>query len=584
MNILNTLSDAQILKSKRALKKQLLLNEDLTEKKIALLSGSTIGEIQPIYELYLLSHGIKPTFFIGQYNRYYEEAVFCDSSLGEFAPDLIYVHTSNFNIDKWPNPTDSEEQVLSLLNETFEKQEQVLSSLTQNHSCPIIQNNFEPLPYRILGNYDVVSKSGRLNYINALNERLYSYARDNSNIYINDIAYLSSLCGIDNWSDANSLYLYKYALSPQAIPLLCKSIANITKAIFGKNKKVLSVDLDNTLWGGIVGDDKEIAIGDETPIGYAYSDFQKYIKALISTGVLLNACSKNEEKTAKEAFSLPNQVLSAEDFALFQANWNEKSENLKDASTNLNLLLESFVFVDDNPAERELVLSMLPEVEVVSLTSEPSEYISCIDRQGYFESVGISQDDIKRNSFYRSDQKRKEAQKTFASYEEYLSSLEMTCELTGFSNVSRITQLVNKTNQFNLTTLRYTQSEIENIAISDSYIKISARLKDKFGDNGIVSVLIGKVDGNVLNIDLWVMSCRVFKRNLEFTMLDELIRLCKEAGIKTITGQYIPTAKNAFVANLYESLGFIKTTQNHFEYVVTDEYTNKNQVMGVTYL
>ncbi len=585
MDQLYTLSDAQIMQSKKALRRQLLAQEGLTEKKIAILSGSTVGEIKNIYELYLLYHGIKPVFWVGQYNRFYEDALFGDSSLAAFAPDLIYIHTSNKNISVWPEPTDSQDAVRQKLDDCFGRFTAVWDALQKQYACPIIQNNFEPLNYRLFGNNDAVYENGRLHFTERMNALLYDYIREHTGVYVNDIAYLAACYGLDRWADPRYWYLYKYALSTEAIPALCRSVAAITKSIFGKNKKALALDLDHTLWGGVIGDDgiENLQLGIETPTGYAFSDFQQYIKSLASMGVILTVCSKNEEQAARSGFSHPASVLSEEDFVLFQANWKEKSTNLMQAANALNILPDSIVFVDDNPAERDLVRLHAPEITVPELPGDPSCFIPALDRMGYFETTSLSADDLKRNAFYKANFKRQQEALSFADYEDYLRSLHMVCEYSGFQNIARITQLVNKTNQFNPTTRRYTETEIAGIAADGSYITISARLTDQYGDNGIVSALIGHKQDSLLKIDLWVMSCRVFKRQLELAMIDELVRRCQKAGILKIHGFYYPTAKNAFVANLYAQLGFTAVGESVWEFNIPDAYKQKNQVIGVTY-
>ena len=371
----------------------------------------------------------------------------------------------------------------------------------------------------------------------------------------------------------------------------CSSIRNIIKAIFGKNKKALALDLDNTLWGGIVGDDgvENLEIGKETAEAMAYFEFQQYVKAHKDLGVLLTVCSKNEEENALAGLSHPEGVLRPDDFVAIKANWLPKDKNIVDTAEELNILSEAFVFVDDNPAEREIVREQLGGTAVPEI-GEVTDYIRVLDRSGYFETVTLSEDDLKRNDMYRANAQRAKAQSRFADYHDYLLSLEMTAEIGDFSPLylQRITQLTNKSNQFNLTTKRYTAEQMEAVYNSDEYIRLYGKLYDKFGDNGVVAVTIGKTDSEDkgrLDIELWLMSCRVLKRDMELAMLDSLVEQAKKRGIREIYGHYYPTAKNKMVAGLYESFGFEKISQdedgNTAWRLLVEGYEDKNTVIKV---
>ncbi|MDD3428864.1 MAG: HAD-IIIC family phosphatase [Oscillospiraceae bacterium] len=579
-----------LMQKKRSLKRRLLEKEGLIPKKIAVMSGSTVGEVKHILELFLLHYGIKPEFYEGEYALFYENLVFDDGSLAAFQPDIIYIHTSNKNIKNYPSQTDSEALCAEKLEAEFAKFETVWKAAL-GFGCPVIQNNFELPPYRLLGNRDAWDIHGRVNFINQLNMRTAAFASANENFYINDLAYLAACHGLDNWFDEAGWYLYKYALRTEYIPYLAYSVANIVKSIFGKNKKSVILDLDNTLWGGIIGDDgpEGIELGLETPAGMAYSEFQSYLKELSALGIMLNVCSKNEESNALAGFNRADSILKREDFICFKANWDPKSKNIADIAAEINILPESFVFVDDNPAEREIVRQELPTIEVPQVQS-PETYIKSLDRAGYFEVTALSADDKKRNEMYKQNAERAALQQSFGDYSSYLKSLQMVCELGPFSfaHAERITQLINKTNQFNLTTRRYNAAEVESLIDNDSYITLFGRLIDKFGDNGIVTAIIGHVQGDALDIDLWIMSCRTFKRNLEHAMFDELVRLCAKRGIKTIKGHYYPTAKNLLVSDFYATIGFEKAEEKdgekHFAFTAFDGYQNQNSVMEIKHV
>lgn len=579
--------NAYILEKKKSIKRELLQNDKFIEKKIAVLSGSTIGEIKNILELFLLNYGIKPEFKVGGYNRYYEELMFDDGSLKEFAPDFIYIHTSNKNIENLPVPRDSEEAVKDKLTKEFEKFKAVCEKAL-SFGAVVIVNNFEMPFYRMYGSKDAVAAQGVVNFTNKLNVMIADYIASKENIYLNDINYLSGLIGLDNWFSLENWYLYKYALAVDKIPDLAFGIAKIIKSALGKNKKSVVLDLDNTLWGGVIGDDgvEGIAIGNEQPAGMSYTEFQSYLKRLTGLGIMLNVCSKNEEKIAKQGFTDRKEApLSVDDFICFKANWEPKHMNIAAIAKEINIGEDSLVFIDDNPAEREIVRKSLPTVTVPEVSC-PEDYIKAIDRAGYFEITSFTKDDAKRNEMYKQNAQRAAAESAFTDYNDYLLSLEMTGEIGPFSTAhcERITQLINKTNQFNFTTRRYAQSEVEEIiADRTNYISAYAKLIDKFGDNGITTCLIASVEGTNANIDLWVMSCRVFKRHLEYAVFDYLIAKCKEMGVKTITASYLPTAKNVIIKDFYEGIGFDVTLDSESEkrYIlnIPAEYENKNKVI-----
>ena len=582
--------NSYILKKKRSIKKELLAESgSRIKKKIAVLGGSTTNEIVNILELFLLNYGIEPEFYQSEYAQYWEDAVFGNEELDNFSPDIIYIHTTNRNITEFSvKMSATESETDDMLNAQYKHFEEVWTALKNKFGCPVIQNNFEMPFYRFLGNSDASDYRGKINFINRLNDRFYKYARANDNFYIHDINYISAMYGLDKWSDTSAWYMYKYALSTQAIPELAFNIANIIKSIYGKNKKMFVLDLDNTLWGGVVGDSGQqgIEIGHETGIAEGYTEFQSYIKNHKQLGVLLSVNSKNDMENAIDGLKHPDSVLSPEDFVVIKANWNNKDQNIEEIAQEISILPDSFVFVDDNPAERGIVSAQIEGIAVPEITSV-EDYIKVIDRNAYFELTSYTTDDIKRNEMYQANLKRSCAEKKFSDYSEYLLSLEMTAMIDKFDEVSlaRIVQLTNKSNQFNLTTRRYTQSEMESVFRDDRYIKIYGRLCDKFGDNGIVSVVIGEIKETELHIDLWLMSCRVLKREMEYAMLDKLVEICIKKGIRQIIGYYYKTAKNNMVKNLFTDFGFsrISEDENENSSFVLDisRYENRNKTIKV---
>ena len=580
-----------ILKKKKALKRELLQNTQQTflEKKIAILGGSTTRDIRDILELFLLNYGIRPCFYESEYNQYYADGMFPNPALEEFHPDILYIHTSNRNIEQYPSLEDDRTLVTQKLQAEYERFQALWEHLHAVYGCPVIQNNFEPPLYRLLGNRDASDHRGRWNYIQRLNQMFYEYADMHQDFYIHDICYEAADYGLERWSDPFYWNMYKYAMCVPAIPYTAFQLARIIKSIFGRNKKVLNLDLDNTLWGGVIGDDgpENIEIGQETSLGQTYAEFQDYLKQHKKLGVLLSVNSKNNEETALSGLERADSVLKREDFVVFRANWEPKSHNLYATAEELKLLPESFVFVDDNPAEREIVRQEVPGAAVPEIT-KVEEYIRVLDRSGFFEVTNFSEDDLKRNEMYLANEQRNRMQKNFSDYGDYLRSLEMKAKIGAFDPAyfSRIAQLTNKSNQFNLTTHRYSQSEIDQIAADPQYLTLCGRLEDKFGDNGVVSIVIGRKEKDVLQIELWLMSCRVLKRDMEYAMMDTLVKQCRDCGIRQIYGYFYPTAKNAMVKDFYALQGFEKLEEDvdgnaKWSFRIPEQYTLKNQVITV---
>lgn len=578
-----------IMQSKRKLLRLLKEKEQgAVPLKIAVLGGSTTSDIIKVLELFLRDRGIAPSFYESEYAQYFNDAVFGNAELDEFKPEIVFIHTTCRNIEEKPVVNEDAASVSEKLNREYERYERMWAALSEKYGCVIIQNNFELPSERLLGNREVGCVYGRIDFITRLNCRLYDYAQSHKNFYIHDINYLSAAYGLERWHELRHWHLYKYAMSVSAIPEFAYSLANIVCPVMGRNKKVLALDLDNTLWGGVIGDDGQsgIEIGSETSEGQSFLRLQQYIKALKELGVLLAVCSKNDLENALEGLNHPDGVLRPEDFACIKANWDEKWRNLEEMARELNLLPESFIFVDDNPAEREIVRTQLPEVTVIDFDT-PEECIRALDKCGFFEVTSLSADDAARSEMYRANAERAAAEKKFESYGDFLQSLEMKAEIRDFDpvHIPRITQLTNKSNQFNLTTRRYTQAEMEAVAADNDHIRLCGRLTDKFGDNGIVSVVIGRKDGTALHIELWLMSCRVLKREMEYAMLDRLVEECQNAGIEKIIGYYYPTKKNGMVAKLYEEFGFTQTSSDENGNTVwglkTANYTPKTTAIKI---
>lgn len=580
--------EKEIYQKRRKIKKSLL--QEITQRKdkadvikLAILGGATTNDVSECIEIFLLKNGIQAEIYQSDFNRFYEEAVFDNEKLKEFNPDVIYIHTSSRNIINFPSVEDNADQVARKLEEEYERYIQVWEGLSK-YGALIIQNNFEYITYRVLGNLDSVCVSGRINFINRLNELFRIYAVDNKGFYINDINYLSAMYGVDKWAEDSYWYMYKMSPAPGGCVHLANSVANIIKAAYGKNKKAIALDLDNTLWGGIIAEEGAdgVELGAGTPEGEAYVQLHRYLIEQKKRGIVLGIVSKNDEAVGMEGFNSNGSILKPEDFMIVKANWEPKSDNINAMAKEINISPTAIVFVDDNPVERMQVKETIDGIGVVEL-STVENYIKEIDRNGYFECISLTEDDLKRNGMYMKNLERKNEIEKYTDYNDFLRNLcmEARIEEATAKESQRVQQLLNKCNQFNMTTLKYTVEEVENCINDKNSIIIYATLTDKFGDNGIVSGLVCTIKENCCNIDNWVMSCRVLKRDLEQAIIDRLVAVCKEREVDCILGRYVSSGKNSMVENLYKELGFVLKDNGVWVYEISKEYIRKNKIIKI---
>jgi FkbH-like protein len=427
----------------------------------------------------------------------------------------------------------------------------------QTLGATVIQCNFEIPEVDPLGHLSASLPGGLASILLQINREI---ARHGTAIL--DVDRIAALHGKQRWNDEALWQAAKQYPSTTAIPLLMRHASALIRASLGLSSKCLVLDLDNTLWGGVVGEDgvNGIRLGG-TPAGESFVAFQRYVQALQRRGVILAVCSKNNETDAKAPFlEHPEMVLKLEDIALFAANWESKDKNLRDIAAALNIGLDSIVFLDDNPVERNLIRSLIPEIEVPELPPDPADYATALHRSLCFEAWTLTDDDRNRAASYRQNAQRTQQLAVSGNVEEYLAGLEMQVELRPFdeANLGRIVQLINKTNQFNLTTRRITEAEcLALIGRPDCYTQFM-RLKDRFGDNGITGVLIAFVEDGNLRIDNWLLSCRVLGRRVEDAMLAAAMDFAAARGCEYAIGEFIPTAKNAQVSGIFETYGFEK--------------------------
>jgi len=576
---------AVLLRKQKALRRDLLNQTHLLGTRIALLGGSTTTEFASLLELLLLEEGIQPDFYFSDYNKYFEEAVLDPSRLIQFGPNLVFVYTSSINIQGRAVLEATEDDFAAHVTSEYMRFASIWNALDEFVGGMVIQNNFELPAQRLLGNFDLISAAGSVRFVNQLNSEFAREAGKRTKLFLNDLNAVAASVGLKNFHDPRRWYGYKIFSTPEASLEIAKSAAGIVRAIYGRTRKCLVLDLDNTLWGGVIGDDgpEKIKIGRETPEAEAYSAFQEYCLRLRDRGILLAVCSKNSESIARQGFAHPDSVLKLHHISSFKANWDAKYQNVKAIAAELNIGLDSLVFVDDNPAEREIISAQLPMVAVPNVGSDPTGFISVLEDGRYFESVRLSREDLERSQQYEANAQRTAVESRFETYDEYLDSLEMSAEIAPFKPVyvDRIAQLINKTNQFNLTTRRYTRAEVESLASNPSCITLYGKLADKFGDSGLISIIIGRREGSILHVDLWIMSCRVLKRGVELIMLDSLISACQRDGIAEVLGYYIPTEKNGLVADHYAKLGFERAGGNEQKSIwklkVSREYAPRNK-------
>lgn len=519
------------------------------------------------------------------YNQIDMQTMDSDSELYESKSDYVLIYMSAEKLYEKFCHTD-----ISLREKFAEMQieyiKEVHSRINSNINTKILQFNFIEINDSVFGSYGNKVSVSFIYQIKKLNYLLNEYAATAKNVFIIDLSSLAVKFGYDFILNEKYFYSAKMALSIEILPYAAKAVIDVIKAVSGSIKKCVILDLDNTLWGGVIGDDGlgGIQIG-ELGAGHAFSDFQAYFLELKKRGIILAVCSKNNEDTAKEPFnSHPEMILKLSDIAVFVANWEDKATNITYIKETLNLGYDSFVFIDDNPFERNLVKSVLPEVTVPDMPEDPALYLSYIRSLNLFETASYSSEDISRTEQYQAEIGRKSLEASYSNIDDYLQSLEMQAEAKAFDefHFSRIAQLTQRSNQFNLRTIRYTEADIEKISKDDNYLTIYFTLKDKFGDHGLISVLImKKIDNETLFIDTWLMSCRVLKRGMEEFIINKMIDTAKKNGYKTVQAEYIKTPKNAMVEKIYSKLGFHDNGDNTYTADINTFINNKTYIKEI---
>jgi FkbH-like protein len=506
--------------------------------------------------------------FDADYNQILPQVMDSNSETYAFKPDavLIYMCAEKLYAEWCETPagdrTNFAESVIARIQAYW-------GYLAQNCSAKVLQFTFAEYDDFVFGSYGTKQAASFVYQLRRLNLLLMDASAADKNVFLVDLCGIQACMGRERLFTPKLYYSAKMPLSLEALPLVAERVVDVIQALRGAVKKCIVLDLDNTLWGGVIGDDglSGIQIG-ELGLGHAFTEFQVWLKELKRRGVLLAVCSKNEEAAAKEPFEKHGEmVLRLEDFSVFIANWEDKATNITRIQQTLHIGMDSIVFVDDNPFERDLVRSLIPEITVPELPEDPAEYLSYLQSLNLFETASYSDEDANRTDQYRAEAQRESLRQQYATFDEYLQSLEMEAVAAPFDafHTPRIAQLTQRSNQFNLRTVRYTEAEIEAAAADPDKITLYFTLKDKLADHGLISVVImEKQDNKNLFINTWLMSCRVLKRGMEEFIVNTMIETARRHNFETVTGEYIKTPKNAMVENIYEKLGLVRRDDDLF--------------------
>lgn len=543
-------------------------------EKLAILGNVATQLLATAIEGNAKLEGINLKVFDADYNQIAFQLMDSQSETYAFQPDYILLYEATDKLyEEFLDENNTGKR--NFADKLMERITDFWDMISRNTNAKILQCNFTEIGDRAFGSYSCKIDVSFTFQIRKLNFLLQQAMAEHTFVYPVDLLSLQLQMGANKWHNSSLYYDTKFACDINALSYFSKCIVDVLKAIKGQVKKCVVLDLDNTLWGGVIGDDGigGIEIG-ELGKGHAYSNFQRWLKQLKERGILLAICSKNDENKAKEPFEKHEEmILKLSDISLFVANWNDKATNIRLIQESLNIGMDSIVFIDDNVFERNLVRELIPEVTVPELPEDPADYLNFLQAENLFESISYSEEDRERTSQYQAEIKRKDMQSMEASFEDYLKGLKMIGQMKKFEpdKFARIAQLTQRSNQFNLRTIRYTEDDIKRIAADDNYITLYCTLKDKFGDHGLVSVLILKKRSDVeVFIDTWLMSCRVLKRGMEEFIINGLVDLIREKGFNRIIGEYIQTAKNSIVADIYTKMGFKSLENKQYSLEIND--------------
>jgi FkbH-like protein len=539
------------------------LARTLPAHRLALLGSTTLEHLAPAARVAGLRRKLRIDVHCGAFGQFRQEILEPPASLREFAPQTLVLSLAAAHVVPEISLAAPATEVDTRLRQVVADLSTLWRHARQQLGATVIQQTFLNVAEPLFGSFDRNVPGSPDRVVARLNE-LLAEAAAAEGVALLDIARASERDGRDTWFDATRMLQAKQEIAPQAAPLFGELLTRIVAAQRGASKKCLVMDLDNTLWGGVLGDDgvQGLVLGPGSGVGEAYLGVQQYARLLKERGIMLAVCSKNDPQLAEEAFSShPEMLLKRSDIAVFVANWDDKARNLVSVAERLNIGLDSLVFLDDNPAERARVREALTEVAVPELPDDVTGYVRCLADAGYFEAVAFTADDRQRAASYAQNAERDALRASVQSIDQYLQGLAMELSAQPFAAVDlpRVTQLINKTNQFNPTTHRYSPDEIARHLATPGALSLQFRLADRFGDNGLVSALLllpVRGERHCLEIDTWVMSCRVFGRQLEHEAMNVAVESARHAGVQTLVASYVPTPRNAVVSELYAQLGF----------------------------
>jgi FkbH-like protein len=536
---------------------------DYTTVRLALLASATVDHLAPAIRVAGLRHRLLIDVYTGGYGQYRQELLDTTSALHRFRPQVVLFSLAARHAIGEISLAATADAVDGVLGAWVNDLRGLWQAARETLGATVIQQTFLNDAEPLFGSHDRLIPGAPARVIARLNERLGEAAAESS-VALLDIARASERDGLDAWFDIIRWLQGKLEIAPQVAPLYGELVVRILAAQRGLSRKCLVLDLDNTLWGGVIGDDgvQGIVLGEGSGAGEAHLALQRYAKQLKERGVILALCSKNDPATAEAAFgSHPEMLLHWSDFAAHMVNWDDKAANLQRIAAQLNIGLDSLVFADDNPVERARIRQALPMIAVPELPADAAGFVRRLAEAGYFEAVAFTADDRERSGQYVANVSREALRQSSQNMEEFLRGLGMSVAFGRSRDVdlARVAQLINKTNQFNLTTRRYSLEEVSRLAANVASVVLHFRLRDRFGDNGLVSVVIlrrNPGDRGVVDIDTWVMSCRVFGRQLEREILNITVETARGFGAHALRGEYLPTARNDVVRELYGSLGF----------------------------
>lgn len=530
--------------------------------KLALIGSVTLDLWAPVLHAACFGAGIDAEIYLGAFDQYQQEILDPQSALALFHPDIVILAV-DWRALGLPDET---QQIDELVREKLAWFENLWRQCRVRLGAGVVQHNFEVPEVDPYGRMSSALPGGRANLIREINSELAAAERRNSSVVVLDVEQTASIYGKRHWNDPVLWFSAKQYPACDALPFLIRHEVALLRAMLGLTAKCVALDLDGVLWGGVIGEDglNGIRLGG-TGEGEAYVNFQRYLKSLQQRGIALAVCSKNNEEDGLAPFrDHPEMVLRMDDIALFVANWETKDQNLRRIAATLNIGLDSVVFVDDNPVERGLVKKLVPEVHVPAMPQDPALYTEALHRSLCFEALSFTEEDRQRTASYRQNAERKALETSSGNVDDFLAGLQMRIDLRPFDeqNLARIVQLINKTNQFNLTTARLSTAEVSSLVGRAEFYTQYMRLRDRFGDSGITGVLIAHEEKDGLRIDNWLMSCRVLGRRIEDVMMAALVRYAHSRNYTQLIGTYLPTAKNGQVSRIYEKFGFERISED----------------------